>query len=270
MYATTTVPIGADVPLDERALVRRYQAGDLGARRALVERMLPLVRSIARRYANRGESLDDLVQVGALGLIKAIDRFDLDRHVRLATFATPTIAGEIKRHFRDRAWAVRVPRDVQELSARTSASAERLTALLGRAPTLAELAQATGAAQEQVREALHAAQSAYASGSLDELDQDQHSGHEPLGTSDDGFARVERLLLLRGGFDALDARERDIVRLRFYGELTQSEIAERVGLSQMHVSRLLRRALAQMRAGIDGDAAPGATQDAAMRPQLSS
>src|SRR5882757_6800484 len=144
---------------DETALLRRYHNfGDLEARRELVERMMPLVRHIARRYANRGEPLDDLVQVGAVGLIKAVDRFDVDRGVRLSTFAAPNIAGEIKRHFRDRGWSIRVPRDIQELNAKLTQATDRLSTSIGRAPTISELAESCQSSEEQVLEAMLGAQ----------------------------------------------------------------------------------------------------------------
>jgi RNA polymerase sigma-B factor len=237
---------------DDRELLRRWhEHGDRAARDALATRMLPLARSLARRYANRGEPLDDLEQVASVGLLKAIDRFDLDRDVRFATFAVPTIAGEIKRHFRDRGWMLRVPREVQELTARVSRARERLTRELGRSPTVADLALAADATPEQVVEALGAGES-YRMISLDEpmsgADGDPSAAAlEILGQQDDGFERAEQRLLLRGGFDRLPPREREILRLRFYEGLTQREIAARVGISQMHVSRLIRRAIESLR-----------------------
>jgi RNA polymerase sigma-B factor len=234
--------------LDERELLRRYhEDGDLAARDMLVERMLPLVRRLARRYANRGESLDDLEQVGSLGLIKAIDRFDLSRELKLSTFAVPTVLGEIKRHFRDRVWSLRVPRDLQELNARLSKEVERMTNRLGRSPTVEELAAATHTSVERVLDAMQGAQ-AYAAVSLDEpTGEGRQATAETLGTEDEAFAQAERRELLRLGLDALPPREQEILRLRFFAGLTQREIAERVGISQMHVSRLIRRSLETMR-----------------------
>jgi RNA polymerase sigma-B factor len=238
--------------VDERELLRRYHlSGDQSARTALVERMLPLVRHIARRYANRGESLDDLEQVGSVGLLKAIDRFDLDRQVKLATFAAPNIAGEIKRHFRDRGWSVRVPRDVQELHARISIALERLTVSLGRSPTTAEIARATDSTAERVLDAMQGAH-AYSAVSLDEPVGEERDAFETLGGVDENYERAERRAVLSQGFDVLGAREREILRLRFFDGLTQREIAERVGISQMHVSRLIRRSLEMMRDEMDG------------------
>ena len=232
---------------DERQLLRRWRDNaDEQARRELVERTLPLARTLARRYANKGEALDDLEQVAALGLVKAIERFDLDREVRFTTFAVPTIAGEIKRHFRDRGWMVRVPRDVQELSARLAVVRERLTRELGRSPTVQELARAAEAGIEQVLEALGAAD-AYRALSLDEPLGDGVGPMESLGSDDAGFERVEQRALLRSGLTHLPAREREILHLRFYEGLTQREIAGRVGVSQMHVSRLIRRSIEALR-----------------------
>jgi RNA polymerase sigma-B factor len=241
------------LPLDERELLRRYhEQGDQAARDELVARMLPLVRRLARRYANRGESLDDLEQVGSLGLVKAIDRFDLSRELKLSTFAVPTILGEIKRHFRDRVWSVRVPRDLQELNARVSKEVERLTGKLGRSPTIEELAEASESTVERVLDALQGAH-AYSAMSLDEPGgDDRPSMGESLGTEDGGFAQAERRELLRLGLDALSPREQEIVRLRFFDGLTQREIAEQVGISQMHVSRLIRKSLDEIRDALEG------------------
>jgi RNA polymerase sigma-B factor len=219
---------------------------DEAAREELVGRLLPLARTLARRYANKGEPLDDLEQVATLGLLKAIDRFDLSRDVRFATFAVPTIAGELKRHFRDRGWMIRVPREVQELSARLVGAREALTHDLQRSPTVGELAQRAGATYEQVLEALGAGD-AYRALSLDEPLSDGVGPLDSLGSNDVNFERAEQRLLLRSGFDGLAPREREILRLRFYEGLTQREIAEHVGISQMHVSRLIRRSVEALR-----------------------
>jgi RNA polymerase sigma-B factor len=253
-----------DQVLETRALLQRWhEHGDAAARAELVERMLPLARSLARRYANKGEPLEDLEQVASLGLIKAVDRFDLGRDVKFATFAVPTIAGEIKRHFRDRGWMVRVPREVQELGARLARTRERLTRESGRSPTVEELAAGTGATLEQVVEALSAGDS-YRVLSLDEpLTQRAGDGGagagavESIGGADDAYERTEQRMLLRRGFDGLPVREREILRLRFFEGLTQREIAARVGISQMHVSRLIRRAVEALRESI-GPALPRA------------
>jgi RNA polymerase sigma-B factor len=235
----------------DRALLRRYhEDGDLQARERLIEQHLSLVRSLARRYCYRGEQLDDLVQIGAIGLIKAIDRFDLSRGVELTTYATPNIIGEIKRHFRDRGWAVRVPRGLQELNVQLSKLVEQLTVQLGRSPTIAELAKAAGVGEEEVLEALESGR-AYASLSLSQgTGQDDGEELDPLellGEVEHRYEVSEDRAVLAPGFRVLDARERRILHLRFFEGLTQSQIAQRVGISQMHVSRLIRRALEKIR-----------------------
>lgn len=255
MNAVPTPVSTTDAAAAEAQLLHRYHhLGDTRARHELVERMLPLVRHIARRYADRGEPMDDLVQVGCVGLINAIDRFDPDRGVRLSTFAAPTVAGEIKRHFRDRAWSVRIPRDLQELSARLSKATERLSIELGRSPSVVELAEAVERTPEEVLEALQGAQS-YTAASLDEtLGGEGRTALDALGGEDEGFDQTDRRLLVLEGLGALEEREREIVRLRFFAGLTQREIADRVGVSQMHVSRLLRRSLSEMRQQLEAPA----------------
>ena len=234
-----------------RRLLRRWhEDGDRAARAELVERLLPWARSLARRYAGKGEPLDDLEQVASLGLLKAIVRFDVSRDVRFATYAVPTIAGELKRHFRDRGWMLRVPRDIQELSARVTRARESLTRDLGRSPTVEEVARTLGAGVEQVLDALRAADS-YRMMSLDEPLADGAGALEALGGDDEGYELAEHRELLRRGLDGLGAREREIVRLRYYEGLTQREIARAVGMSQMHVSRLIRRSIDTMRDSIE-------------------
>ncbi|HKI91983.1 MAG TPA: SigB/SigF/SigG family RNA polymerase sigma factor [Gaiellaceae bacterium] len=239
---------------DDEILLRRYrEEGDLEARGQLIERYLPLVRLLARRYSYRGEQLEDLVQIGAIGLIKAIDRFDLERGVELTTYATPTIVGEIKRHFRDKGWAIRVPRSLQELNTQLTRVLDQLTAQLGRSPTIPELAEASGAEEELVLEALevghaYAPLSLTARGGDDDLDL-----IESIGVEEHAYSVSEDRVTLAPGFRALDDRERTILRLRFFEGLTQSQIARRVGISQMHVSRLIRRSLETIRATIAGD-----------------
>jgi RNA polymerase sigma-B factor len=236
-----------DLAEETRELLRRWRdQKDHAAREELVARMLPLARSLARRYANKGEPLDDLEQVASVGLLKAIDRFDLDREVKFATFAVPTIAGEIKRHFRDRGWMLRVPREVQELNARLTRTREALTRDLGRSPTVDELAEGAHATVDQVVEALSAGE-AYRMMSLDEPLADGVGALEAIGEPDAGFERAEQRLMLRRGFDELAPREREILRLRFFEGLTQREIADEVGISQMHVSRLIRRSVDALR-----------------------
>ena len=213
---------------------------------------MPLVRSLAARYAGRGEPVEDLVQVGAIGLIKAVDRFELDRGVELSTYAVPTIVGEIRRHFRDRGWAVHVPRQLKELSLRVSRELDRLTADLGRSPTIAELAEATGAQEEEVIEAIETSR-AYTARSLSTPIDDDGEGAlvDLLSNEESGYAALERGSVVRTGLDALGERERRIIVMRFLKGMTQSEIAEEIGISQMHVSRLLRRALETMRGRLD-------------------
>jgi RNA polymerase sigma-B factor len=233
-------------------LLAYHRDGDRDARdRALVE-LMPLVRALASRYAGRGEPLEDLVQVGALGLIKAVDRFDVDRGVEFSSYAVPTIVGEIRRHFRDKAWAMHVPRRLKELSVRLSRVLDQLTTELGRSPTIAELAEATQVEEEDVIDALDSA-NAYSTRSLHAPfeDGDDSSLADKLGTDETGYAEVEDGSLVAAGLDALDERERRIVELRFFEEMTQSQIAAEVGISQMHVSRLLRSALATMRGRIE-------------------
>ena len=233
-------------------LIAYHREGDRDARdRALVE-LMPLVRALALRYANRGEPLEDLVQVGSIGLIKAVDRFDVDRGVEFSSYAVPTIVGEIRRHFRDKAWAMHVPRRLKELGVRLSRVLDDLTTELGRSPTVAELAQAVGADEEDVIDALDSAH-AYSTRSLnaplDELGDESLS--DRLGSDEPGFVEIEDEALVATGLDALDERERRIVELRFYEEMTQSQIAAEMGISQMHVSRLLRHSLAIMRGRLE-------------------
>ena len=236
---------------DDKILLRRYhEDGDLAAREELIERYMSLVRSLARRYAYRGEQLDDLVQIGAIGLIKAIDRFDVERGVELTTYATPNIIGEIKRHFRDKGWSVRVPRGLQELNVQVTKLIEQLTVQLGRSPTIPELAKAAGVEEEQVLEALESCR-AYSSVSLSTGGGSDDDGEldplESLGTIENEYEVSEDRAVLAPGFKVLDERERKILHLRFFSGLTQSQIAAEIGISQMHVSRLIRRSLEKIR-----------------------
>lgn len=218
------------------------------SRAELIEEYMPLVRSLARRFAGRGEQLDDLVQVGSIGLIKAVDRYDPNRGAELASYAVPTIIGEIRRHFRDRVWPVSVPRGLKERSYRVSVALDELTSDLGRSPTIAELAAAAELDEEQVLEALEAG-SAYSTRSLSaprEGDDEAFSEAdrlEALASDDHAYEVAEDRAVLAAGFQALDERERRIIHLRFFEGLTQSQIASEVGISQMHVSRLIRKAL---------------------------
>ena len=236
----------------DKILLRRYhEQGDLAARKQLIEQYMSLVRSLARRYSYRGEQLEDLVQIGAIGLIKAIDRFDVNRGVELTTYATPNIIGEIKRHFRDRGWAVRVPRGLQELNIQLSRLIEELTVQLGRSPTIAELAKSAEVSEEEVLEALESGR-AYSSlslsaGSAGHDDEGELDPLESLGTEEHQYEVSEDRAVLAPGFRVLDERERKILHLRFFEGLTQSQIAQQVGISQMHVSRLIRRSLEKIR-----------------------
>lgn len=234
----------------DHALFARYNnRRDPADRDQLVKQYLPLARQLARRYQRDQASFDDLFQVACLGLLKAIDRFDTERGIAFSTFAVPTIAGEIKRHFRDHSWSVRVPRDLQELALKAERTASELSLSLRRQPTVAEIADAVGASDETVLEALEAAR-AYEASSLQSPLGDDDRGDtlgERIGTEDPGFTGAEQRATLEQMMWALTAREREVLRLRFAEDLTQSEIGERVGVSQMHVSRIIRHALAQLR-----------------------
>lgn len=219
----------------------------------LVTSHLGLAHQLARRFLNRGETHDDLVQVASLALVKAAERFDPERGVMFSTFAAASIIGELKRHFRDRGWAVRAPRRLQELLLEIGSNAERLGQELGRAPTVAELAMAIGATEDGVLEALEAGQS-YRTSSLDARDGEGQSMAEALGSEDSEFTRVENHSALAHAMETLSPRDRSIVQLRFVDGLSQSEIAGRMGVSQMQVSRLLAASLRQLRASIVRDA----------------
>jgi RNA polymerase sigma-B factor len=224
----------------------------LRIRGELVELHLPLVEYLARRFRNRGEWLDDLTQVATIGLIKSIDRFDLDRGVEFSTYATPTIVGEIKRHFRDKGWAVRVPRRLQELKLALTKAIGDLAQRLGRAPTVAELAAHLQMSEEDVLEGLESA-NAYSTVSLDAPDsgdEDAPAVAESLGMVDDALEGVEYRESLKPLLERLPPREKRILLLRFFGNMTQSQIATELGISQMHVSRLLAKTLAQLREGL--------------------
>src|SRR3954469_24836576 len=244
------------VASDAELLRRYHEHGDVHARQLLIERHVDFVRRLARRYARRGEQLDDLTQVGCVGLIKAIDRFDGSFGANLTTYAAPNILGEIKRHFRDRGWSVRVPREIQELNVKLTRVVEYLATKLGRSPSVIELATETGATAEQVLEALESS-SAYSALSLSEgPDPDEEGGGpmETLGGDDQAYEQSEQRIALATGIQRLPARERAILHLRFFEGLTQSEIAERVGISQMHVSRLIRNSLDRMRRELEAPA----------------
>ena len=236
--------------LDEQTLWRLRAAGVASARAALVERHLRLARSLARRYARTGEPLDDLEQVAYVGLVQAVDRFDPDRGVAFSSFAVPTILGELKRHFRDRTWAVRVPREVRDAVVAVERASERLSSQLGRSPSAAEVAAATGLGVERVLEARDAGR-AYRCDSIDRPagrgeDGDLTVG-DRLGADDEDLARaVDGIAFDQVAAATLSVRDREVLRLRLRDDLLQREIAERVGLSQMQVSRVLRDALLRL------------------------
>lgn len=242
-----TGPARHDVAGDRERFAAFSRSRDPELRNDLVNRNLGLAQYLARRFVRRGESLDDLEQVAALALIKAVDRFDPDRGAEFATFATPTILGELKRHFRDRGWAVRVPRRILELHQRIDSMVDDLTGTLGRAPTVSELAAASGATEDEVIEGLEAG-IAYRVRSLDAPgDDDGTPLAARLGKEDERLAETEQRATLIPLIARFPARERLILSLRFFEQKTQSEIADLLGISQMHVSRLLNRALARMR-----------------------
>ena len=229
-------------------LFRDYrETRDPAIRERLVGAHFGLAASLAARFSTRNESPDDLHQAALLGLVHAIDRFDPERGVQFTTFAWATISGELKRHFRDRTWGVRVPRRLQELYLNTSEATDSLTHDLGRSPTVAEVAERVGCSEEDVLEALEA-RAAYRLGSIDAPvgDEDGESGMQ-LPDPESGYGRVEQRVVLTDLVNRLAPRERQIIHLRFNEELTQAEIAERVGVSQMHVSRLLSGSLQKLR-----------------------
>jgi RNA polymerase sigma-B factor len=234
---------------DRRLLERYHHESDPAAREALVERFLPLARQLARRYQRAGEPLDDLIQVASLGLLKAIERFDPKRETAFSSFAVPTILGELKRHFRDKGWSVRVPRDLQELAVKVDRVGEDMSRELGRAPTPAEIGERVGASPEQVLEAREAA-GAYRAVSLDRPrneEDDEGELVDAFGSEDHGYAVAEDAATVERLMRVLSEREREVLRLRFEEDLTQSEIGDIVGVSQMHVSRLIRQSIARLR-----------------------
>jgi RNA polymerase sigma-B factor len=236
---------------DDRLLFDRLRAsGSRAWRDEAATRHLPLARRLARRYRYTGEPIDDLEQVACIGLLHAIDRFDPTRGTAFSTYAVPTILGELRRHLRDRTWALRVPRQLQELSRRLERVRDERTVVLGRPPTVAELAAELDVGEELILQALELATAQYtvpfdvvpAPGAADDADAE-----ESVGAVDDGFARAEDRAVLGPLLETLPAGDAQIVALRFCGDLTQDAIARRVGVSQMHVSRVLRRSLAKLR-----------------------
>src|ERR687884_1061880 len=242
---------GAARAAREQELLRRIHGhGDMRARDQLAEEMLPLARALAGRYTGRGEPLDDLVQVACVGIMKAIEGFDLARDVRFSSYATPTVLGEIKRHFRDRTWAMRVPRGMQELQLEVAKKRDQLTGELGRSPTVQELAEAVDAPFEEVLATIQSS-SARRTRSLEEPTGDDVTLADSLGDHDPELDRAEMRALLDGAFGVLSERDREVLRLRFELDMTQTEIADRIGVSQMQVSRLIRQSLARLRMDIE-------------------
>lgn len=240
-------------PASENALelfTRLRVTGDPAVRERLILMHDPLVFHVAREYAHHGELLEDLVQVGRVGLVNAVDRFDPSRNTKFATFAVPTIKGEIRRWFRDKGWVIKVPRRLQELSLQVAKSVDELTARLGRPPTYEEIAEATGHGVEAIIEASELGQS-YELLSLDASREDAEQAGmqlgDRLGAADKAFELVGDLARLHAAMEQLSLREKTIIQWRYYQEMSQSEVAKRLGISQMHVSRLERRAIANMR-----------------------
>lgn len=240
-----------------RELFRRYKEdGDMEAREQLVMSHLNLVRFLANKFKNRGEPLDDLVQVGYLGLLKAIDRFDPDRGLEFTTYATPTILGEIKRHFRDKGWSVRVPRRLQELSAKVNQATDTLTTQFQRSPTIQEIADYLDASVDEVLEAMESS-SAYSSvpleGTGSSENDDAPSVIDRYGSEDNELAFTDDRLVIEEALKGFSPREHEVIELRFLKGMTQIEIAEQLGISQVQVSRLLRRTLKKIQDKIDPD-----------------
>lgn len=237
---------------DQRLLMRYHQQRDPTVRSALVTRFLPLARQLARRYEYTGEPLDDLIQVASLGLLKAIDRFDPTRGPAFSSFAVPTIIGELKRHFRDRGWSVRVPRDLQELAMKLDRVFDDLARRSGRSPTVDEIAKHLGISPERVLEA-RGATGAYRAISLDQPrgDDDDESVVQVFGAEDPGFALTEDAATIETLMTVLSDRERQVLQLRFTEDLTQSEIGAEIGVSQMHVSRIIRQAVSRLQQEVE-------------------
>jgi RNA polymerase sigma-B factor len=242
---------------EERVLFTKFTRDrDPALREALVERYLPLARQLARRYQRPDEPLDDLVQVASLGLVKAIDRFDASREVAFSSYAVPTILGEIKRHFRDRTWSVRVPRDLQELALKVERAVADLTRELHRSPSVAELGERLGQSEEAILEALEAAGAYHATSLETPRSGDTEAGEtlaDTVGGDEDGYDRAEDRATIARLMRSITPREREVLRLRFEEDLTQAEIGEIIGVSQMQVSRLIRQAVARLRLAARSD-----------------
>lgn len=238
---------------EQRRFDREYakelflQLPDDAIREQLVQLHMPLVEYLARRFKGRGEPLDDLIQVASMGLLKAIDRFDPDRGVEFSTYATPTIVGELKRYFRDRGWAIRIPRRLQEIGLQLAKVVPKLSQELGRSPTVSDIANRTGLSEEEILEAMNASQ-AYSLVSLDApTGEDGSDSMSRLGSEDESLELFEEWSSVAHLLEKLPTRERRILYLRFVAGQTQSQIADQLGISQMHVSRLLAKTLAQLR-----------------------
>ena len=243
-------PLLAERNRSENDLFRRSRDGDERAREELTARFTPLARSLALRYQRSGEPLDDLLQVALLGLVKAVDRFDPDREIAFSSYAVPTILGEVKRYFRDRTWAVRVPRGLQELSMRVDRAIGALSEQLHRQPSVNEIAAAVAATEEDVLEALQAG-GAYRAVSFEApaggSGEDAATLADSVGVREDGFDRAEERATLDALLDCVGAREREVLRMRFEQDMTQAEIGAAVGVSQMQISRIIRQALQRLR-----------------------
>jgi RNA polymerase sigma-B factor len=264
MTATLTLRRAFDAPpeagrrdADQRMFERYLDEGDRVDRDAIVERFLPLARHYAARYQRSGEPFDDVFQVACYALVKAVDRYDPQRGVAFSSYAVPTITGEIKRHFRDHAWAVRPPRDLQDLSMRVDRVIGELNRELGRQANVEEVARAIAGEPEEVLEAIEAS-SAYRATSLETPraggDDDADTLGDSIGAIDDGFDRAEQRAHLDALMRSLTPRQRDVIRMRFEDDLTQAEIGECIGVSQMQVSRVLRQAIARLRILAEGGA----------------
>jgi RNA polymerase sigma-B factor len=221
----------------------------------IIESHLGLAHQLARRFSNRGEPHEDLVQVASMALVKAVDRFDPDRGVRFSTFAVKSIVGELKRHFRDKGWAVRAPRRIQELYLELGHDIDRLTQELGRAPNVAELAEASRTTEHAVLEALEAGRG-YRSSSLDAPDQDGQPFVEMFGSEDSEFGNIDNRSVLMVALSELSERDQRVLRMRFVDGLTQSDIASRLGVSQMQISRLLASSIQRLRESFSEDRPP--------------
>jgi len=237
-----------------RLLDSYHRHGDQEARNKVIEEQMPLVEFLSRKFAGRGEPVEDLVQVASIGLIKAVDRFDVDREIEFSTYATPNIMGEIKRHFRDKGWAMRVPRGLQELRQSAKEEIRSESVKTGRSPTIGELAERLNSDEESVAEALTLGR-AYNTASLDApVNQDDAESDTVVDLQPDKespFEGIEDKVLLQSAMGELGEQQRQILRLRFNEGKTQTEIADRIGVSQMHVSRLLRRAVDDLRVELD-------------------